>query len=101
MKINRLADLTEKRTTRYTNTCKLTLIKTLSIMNTNKQYFMPTTHHFDPSALDSSLQTFQLWSNTTMLTAQLSREDAIKGITDGRYYVISGQAVGYATDLSK
>jgi hypothetical protein len=57
------------------------------------------THYYDPQALDSDLQTFQLWNEGTMLTAQLSRMDAIKGIEDKRFYVISSQAVGYASNL--
>ncbi len=55
--------------------------------------------HFDHHSLDAELQTFQLWSKGTMLTAQLPRMDAISGIKDGRFYVISKQAVGYSQDL--
>lgn len=61
----------------------------------HKQYL----NHFDHHTLDSKLESFQLWSKGNMLTAQLPRMDAISGIKDRRFYVISPQAVGYATDL--
>jgi hypothetical protein len=56
--------------------------------------------HFDHSRLDANLQTFQLWSKGALLTANLPRMDAISGIKDKRYYVISSQAVGYASELN-
>lgn len=65
-----------------------------------KQKQQPTIDwHFDHHTLDADLQTFQLWSKGNMLTAQLPRMDAISGIKDGRFYVISKQAVGYSQDL--
>ena len=54
---------------------------------------------FEPNRLDSRLTTLQLWSGGTMLTAQLSLQDAINGVRGGSYFVISGQAVGTVSSL--
>lgn len=54
---------------------------------------------FEHHRLNGQLQTFQLWNNGSMLTANLPRMDAISGVKNGSYYVISAQAVGYVNDL--
>ncbi len=54
---------------------------------------------FDHHNLDADLQTFQLWQGGIMMTAQLRRMDAISGIKEGRYFIMTGQAVGAVTEL--
>ena len=67
---------------------------------TLEQYKNEFPRMFAHTSLDSDLQTFQLWGDV-MLTANLARMDAISGVKDGRFYVISDQAVGYVSNLTR
>jgi len=46
-------------------------------------------------------ETMQLWSESSMLTAQLKREDAIRGIKEQRYFIITSQAVGFLSTFNQ
>lgn len=54
---------------------------------------------FDPKKLDPSLPLYQLWDGGTMITANLTRQDALKGIFNDVYYIISDQAIGTVNSL--
>jgi hypothetical protein len=55
--------------------------------------------NFDANKLDKSLTIYQLWDGGTMITAQLTRQEALTGISSEAFYVISDQAVGTIKSL--
>ena len=52
------------------------------------------------SGLYLDIQTVQLWKGSSMLTADLSIEQAEEGLANGTYFLMSGQAVGFSYMLN-